>query len=163
MTRYSDNIYSGYQATTSAASSKSAVVLRKVFTFSAVGGTAAITRNATLPPGVENVTSRLYVTQQASATVSNKITVSAGGFDMITVTQFGSATGTAGDTKAGFALFTYIASACATPPVPTTGANNGGEIPIAVTFVPVSADKTGTYKFELSFNRADSNTLGVTA
>lgn len=163
MTRYSDNIYSGFQAPTSAASSKSAVVLRKVYNFAGAGNTTAVTRAGTFPPNTQNLKATLYVTQQGSATVSNKITVSAGGQDLITLTQFGSANGIASDTKVGFATFTYIASACANPPVPTTNQTNGGEIPFAVTFVPVSADKTGTYQIEISFSRADTNTLGVTA
>lgn len=162
MTRYSDNIYSGFQSITSATSSKSAVVLRKTYNFAGAGNTTAVTRNGVFPPGTQNLTARIFITQQASATVSNKITVSAGGFDLVTISQFGSATGVAGDTKVGVVLFTYIASACANPPVPAS-TNNGGEIPFALTFVPVSADKTGTYQVELTFNRADSNTLGVTA
>lgn len=163
MTRWSDNLYSGFQSVTSATSSKSAVTLRKVHNFLATGGTTAQTKTATLPPGVENLTARLFVIQNAvTATVSNKITVSAGGTNLVTIDQFGSAGGMAGDTKAGFARFTYVASACAIPPVPT-GANNGGEIPYSVTFVPVSADTQGNYRIELSFNRADSNTLGITA
>lgn len=162
MTRYSDNIYSGFQGITSASTSKSAVVLRKVYNFAGAGNVTAVTRSGTFPPGVQNLTGRIFITQQASATVSNKITVSAGGFDLFSITSFGSATGVAGDTKAGVATFTYIASACAAPPVPAS-TNNGGEIPFSVTFAPVSADKTGTYQVELTFNRADSNTLGVTA
>lgn len=162
MTRYSDNIYSGYQALTSATSSKSAVVLRKVYNFAGAGNTTAVTRNGVFPPGTQNLTARIFITQQGSATVSDKITVSAGGFDLVTITSFGSATGVAGDTKTSVATFTYIASACANPPVPAS-TNNNGEIPFAVTFLPVSADKTGTYQLELTFNRADSNTLGITA
>lgn len=162
MTRYSDNIYSGFQAVTSALSSKSTVVLRKVYNFAGAGSVTAVTRNGVFPPGAQNLTARIFITQQASATVSDKITVSAGGTDLVTITAFGSATGVAGDTKAGVATFTYVASACANIPVPAS-TNNGGEIPFAVTFLPVSADKTGTYQVELTFNRADSNTLGVTA
>lgn len=162
MTRYSDNIYSGFQGVTSAASSKSVVVLRKVYNFSGAGNTTAVTRTGTFPPGVQNLTARIFITQAASATVSDKITVSAGGFDLVTIDQFGSAAGVAGDTKVGVARFTYIASACAQPPAPAS-TNNGGEIPYALTFLPVSADKVGQYQIELTFNRADSNTLGVTA
>lgn len=162
MTRFSDNIKSGFQSITSATSSASVVALRKVYNFAGAGNTTAVTRSGVFPPGTQNLTARIFITQQGSATVSDKITVSAGGFDLVTIDQFGSATGVAGDTKTSVARFTYIASACASPPVPT-GANNGGEIPFAVTFVPVSADKTGTYQLEITFNRADSNTLGITA
>lgn len=163
MTRYSDNIYSGFQGLTSASTSKSAVVLRKVYNFSGAGNAVAVTRAGTFPPNTQNIKATLYITQQGSATVSDKITVSAGGFDLITITSFGSATGVVGDTKAGVATFTYIASACANPPVPATNQTNGGEIPFAVTFLPVSADKTGNYQLEISFSRADTNTLGVTS
>ncbi len=163
MTRFSDNIYSGFQAATSAASSKSMVVLRKVHNFVGNSTTTAVTKTGTFPPNTQNLTARLFVIQNAtSATVSDKITVSAGGTNLITIDQFGSAGGVAGDTKAGFARFTYIASACAAPPVPATGQVNGGEIPYSVTFVPVSADNQGSYQLELTFNRADTNTLGTT-
>lgn len=160
MTRYSDNIYSGFQAATSANSSKSCVVLRKVHNFNATTGSTTL--SGTFPPNIQNLTARIFITQQGSATASNKITVSAGGTDLITISQFGSATGVAGDTKAGVASFTYVASACAAPPVPAS-TNNGGEIPYSVTFLKSSADKTGTCQIELSFNRADTNTLGITA
>jgi hypothetical protein len=162
MTRYSDNIYSGFQALTSATSSKSPVVLRKVYNFAGAGNATAVTRLGVFPPGAQNLTARIFITQQGSATVSDKITVSAGGFDLVTITSFGSATGVASDTKTSVATFTYIASACASIPVPAS-TTNGGEIPFAVTFLPVSADATSRCQLELSFNRADSNTLGITA
>lgn len=163
MTRYSDNIESGFQALTSATSSKSPVVLRKVYGFNGTGGAASQTKNGVFPPGVENISAKLFIMNAAgSATVSDKITVSAGGTDLVTISQFGSAVGIASDTKAGIALFNYVASACAIPPVPAS-TNNGGEIPFAVTFLPVSADRNGQYRVELTFNRADSNTLGVTS
>lgn len=165
MTRFSDNIYSGFQAATSASSSKSCMVMRKVhrFTQPSTGGTASTTLSGTFPPGAENLTARVFVMQQAtSATASDKITVSAGGTNLIVIDQIGSATGTAGDTKTGFARFTYTASACAILPVPTS-TTNGGEIPYSVTFAPASASKSTDYKVELTFNRADSNTLGITA
>lgn len=162
MTRYSDNIYSGFDAVTSALASRSPVMLCKTYNFAGAGNTTAVTRTGTFPPGVQNVRAEIFVTQQASATVSNKITVSAGGFDMVTIDQFGSATGIASDTKVGVVRFTYIASACANPPLPTS-TNNGGEIPFAVTFVPVSADKTGTYQIRINFNRADQGMTGTTS
>jgi hypothetical protein len=87
MTRFSDNIKSGFQAATSANSSASVVVLRKVYNFAGAGAAAAVTRLGTFPPGAQNLTARLFVTQQASATVSNKITVSAGGFDLVTISS----------------------------------------------------------------------------
>lgn len=157
MTRFSDNIYSGFQAATSAASSESPVLLRKSYNFVAAGGTAPITQTGTFPPNTQNLTATLYVTNAASATTSNKITVSAGGTNLITIDQFGSASGFASNTLTSFARFTYVASACAIVPVPATNTTNGGEIPFAVTFLPVSADKVGTYQFNLTFNRKDMN------
>ncbi len=164
MTRFSDNIYSGIQALTSATSNRSMVSLRKsAFNFSGANNTTAVTKLGVFPAGTENLTATLFITNAASATTSNKITVSAGGQTLVTITSFGSAVGIASNTLAGVATFTYIVSACATVAAPATGQNNGGEIPFAVTFLPVSADKVGTYQLHFSFNRADSNTLPVTS
>lgn len=162
MTRFSDNIYSGFEALTSGTSSRSPVMLCKTYNFAGAGAAAAVTRTGTFPPQVQNLRAEIFITQQASATVSNKITVSAGGFDLVTIDQFGSATGVASDTKASVARFTYIASACANPPAPAS-TNNGGEIPFSVTFLPVSADKTGTYQVKLTYNRADQGLFGTTS
>lgn len=155
MTSFKDNIFSGNIATTSANSSQSIVSLRRTHRWSSVGGTAAITQTGTLPPNTENLSAYLYVIQNGSATVSNKVTVSAGGTNLVVIDQFGSAVGQSGGTLTSFARFTYIASACAQVPAPSP-ANNGGEIPYAVTFVPVSADKTGQYQIHLTFNRVDT-------
>lgn len=155
MTSFKDNIYSGNIATTSANSSLSAVSLRRTHRFTAVGGTTAITQTGTMPPNVENLSGYLFVIQNASATVSDKITVSAGGVNLFVVDQFGSAGGQSGGSLAGFCRFTYVGSACAQVTAPSPAAN-GGEIPYAVTFVPVSADKTGQYQIHLTFNRVDT-------
>lgn len=155
MTSFKDNILSGNIATTSANSSLSSVEMGKTFSFAGAGSTTAVTRTGTLPPNAENVRAQLYVMTAGSATVSNKITVSAGGTTLLTLTQFGSAQGFAGNTLAGFMLATYAASACAQPPVPSPS-SNGGEIPYSVTFLPVSADKTGTYQLRIIYNRADT-------
>jgi hypothetical protein len=164
MTRYCDNIYSGFQALTSATSSKSPVGLNKgQYTFAGAGNATAVTKLGVFPPGTQNLSATLYITNAGSATVSNKITVSAGGTNLTTITSFGSSQGVATYTQAGVATFTYVASACANVPAPATSQTNGGEIPFAVTFLPVSADKIGTYSLVLDFNRADSNTLGVTS
>lgn len=161
MTRYSDPIFSGYEGLTSALSSRSTVVLTRSHDFAGAGNGTAVTRTGVFPPGVQNIAAQLYVTQQGSATVSDKITVSAGGTNLITIDQFGSSQGyAAGNTVTGFARITYVASACAIPPVPAS-TNNGGEIPYSVTFLPVSADKTSTCRIVLSFNRKDDNTLGI--
>lgn len=156
MTRFSDNLYSGFQSITSGTSSMSPVTLRKTHKFTAVGGTAAITQTGTMPPNTENLSGYLFVVANASATVSDKITVSAGGTNLFVVDQFGSAGGQAGGSLAGFCRFAYVASACATVGAPATGQVNGGDIPYSVTFVPVSADKTGVYQLHLTFNRQDT-------
>lgn len=164
MTRYSDNIYSGFQAVTSALSSKSPVTLNRVcgFTAATAGGVTAQTVTGVFPPQVENITARLFIMNAStSASTSDKITVSAGGTNMITFTAIGSAAGVLSQTTAALGVVTYVASACAIPPVPT-GANNNGEIPYAITFLPASASKTTQYRLVLSFNRADTNTLGTT-
>lgn len=161
MTRYSDNIYSGFQAPTSASSSKSAVVLRKIHTF---GGTTA-NFTGTFPPGAENLTAGLYIVKAGtSATTSDKITVSAGGTNLIAITGIGSAEGLLGaGTTAGLGVMTVVASAAASLAVPA-GSNNGGEIPYSIAYVAASAGAAAQrYRLHLTFNRADSNTLGVTA
>lgn len=155
MTGFKDNIYSGNIATTSANSSISPVRLNKTFSFAGAGNTTAVTRSATFPPNVENVMATLYITNAASATVSNKITVSAGGNNLLVIDQFGSATGIASSTTTSIARFTPVVSAMAQPIAPATS-NNGGEIPFSITFVPVSADKVGTYQLHISYNRADT-------
>jgi len=155
MTRYSDNILSGFQAATSAASSQSFVRLGKTHNFTAVGGTTPITQTGTLPPNAQNLLTTLYITNAASATTSDKITVSAGGTNLVVIDQFGSAVGIGSATTTSFARFTYTASACALVPAPAS-TNNGGEIPYSVTFLPVSADKVGTYQLHISFNRKDT-------
>lgn len=155
MTSFKDNIYSGNIATTSANSSQSVVLMGKTHRWSATGGTTPVTQTGTFPPNTENLTVYLYVIQNGSATVSNKITVSAGGTNLVVIDQFGSATGQSGGTLTSFARFTYVASACAQVGAPVS-ANNGGEIPYALTFVPASADKTGQYQVRLTFNRVDT-------
>lgn len=155
MTGFKDNIYSGNIATTSANSSLSSVDMGKTFNFAGAGNTTAVTRTGTFPPNVENVSAYLFITANASATVSNKITVSAGGANLLVIDQFGSAMGQGATTTTSLMRITYQSSACAAPPVPSP-ANNGGEIPYSVTFVPVSADKVGTYQLRLCYNRADT-------
>lgn len=155
MTSYKDNIFSGNIATTSANSSQSPVLLGRTHRWSAAGGTAAITQTGTFPPNTENLTAYLFVIQNGSATVSNKVTVSAGGTNLVVIDQFGSAVGQSGATLTSFARFAYVASACAQVPAPAAS-TNGGEIPYSLTFVPASADKTGQYQVRLTFNRVDT-------
>lgn len=155
MTAFKDNIYSGNIATTSATSSLSFVRMGKTFTFVGNGTATAVTKSAVLPPNVENVVATLYVLNAGSANVSNKITVSAGGNNMIVIDQFGSAQGFASATTTSFGRFTPVASAMAQPVAPASS-NNGGEIPFSVTFLPVTDDTTGSYQLHISFNRADT-------
>lgn len=161
MTRYSDNIYSGYDAVTSALASRSAVLLTKSYDFAGNGTATPVTRTGVFPPRTQNVQMELYITQQGSANVSNKITVSAGGFNLGVIDQFGSASGFALQSTTSLARFTLITSACANPPVPAS-TNNGGEIPFAVTFLPVTDDTTGTYRLVMNYNRADDGGLAST-
>jgi predicted nucleotidyltransferase len=151
MTRFSDNIYSGYQGLTSATSSKSAVGLTKTFRFT--GGGAA-TKNFVLPVGVQNFDAKCYIMAQGSAATSDKITVSAGGVDLITFSAMGSATGVVRQTTTALGTMTVVASACAN--LSTTA-----EVSAAVTLA--SVDTATDYQVQISFNRADTNTLGVTA
>ncbi len=155
MTVFKDNIFSGNIQTTSANSSMSSVEMGKTFTFAGAGNTTAVTRTGTFPPNTENITATLFVMAQGSATVSDKITVSAGGTNLITIDQFGSAAGIAYQTTTGLARFTVVASACAIPPVPSPS-TNGGETPFSVTSLPVSADKTGNYQLRITYNRVDT-------
>lgn len=154
MTRYSDNILSGFQAATSAASSESSVVLVKDFDFNATTGSTTL--SGTFPPNTKNLSAELFITQQGSATTSNKITVSAGGTNLITITSFGSSSGFGSVTTTSFATFTYVASACADVPVPATGQTNGGEIPFSVTFLKDAGDPSGKCRLALYFNRKDT-------
>lgn len=156
MTSFKDNLYTGNLALTSATSSLSPVRLSKTFTFSGNGSATQVTRSAVFPPNTENVIATLYVTNAGSANVSNKITVSAGGNTLVTLDQFGSAVGIGSASLAAFLRVTPIVSAMASPTAPATS-NNGGEIPFAVTFLPVTDDTTGTYQLHISFNRADTN------
>lgn len=155
MTTFKDNIGSGNIATTSANSSIGWVRMTKTFNFSGNGTATPVTRTGTFPPNTENVIATLYVTNAASATVSDKITVSAGGNNLVVFDQFGSATGMGSSSTTSFVRVTPVVSAMASPAAPSPS-NNGGEIPFSVTFLPVSADKTGTYQFHISWNRADT-------
>lgn len=156
MTMFSDNIYSGFAALTSATDSRSPVVLRKVHTFTNAAPAAGATQTGVFPPNVENIRATLYITTPGSATVSDKITVSAGGTDLVTFTAFGSAQGVFDQTVTSLGTVTTNASALAVPPVPAS-TNNGGEIPYSVTYLPVSASRSTGYRVVLTFNRKDTH------
>ncbi len=157
MTLYSDNIYSGFIAATSAAQSAAPVRLSKThrFTQPAGGGAAAITVTGTFPPNTENLSAALYIIANSSATVSDKITVSAGGTNLLSITSFGSTSGYFSQTTTGLGTITVIASACYSVAAPATGQTNGGEIPYSATFLPVSASR-GDYQLVFHFNRKDT-------
>lgn len=138
------------------------VDLCKVHRFTNAAPAVGATLSGTFPPGTQNLRGVLFIIANGSATVSDKITVSAGGTNLLTFDQFGSAQGVFSVTTTSVGRVTVIASACANPPVPASS-TNGGEIPYSVTFLPSSASRSTDYQLKLSFNRADSNTLGVTA
>lgn len=154
MTQFNDNIFSGFTAVTSALSSRSAVALTKSYNFSAVTGSQ--TQKGVFPPNVQNLTATLYVTQQGSANTTSKVTVSAGGIDLLTIDQFGSATGVEDFTTTSFARFTYVASACQLPPVPATNMTNGGEVPFAITYAKDAGDPSSTFTLVLNYSRLDT-------
>lgn len=155
MTRFADNIYSGFQASTSGASSYSPVGLRRTHKFAGNGTATPVTQSGTFPPNTENVIATLYITNAGSANVSNKITVSAGGNNLVVIDQFGSAQGIGSASITALMRVTPVVSALASP-VPPASTTNGGEVPYSVTFLPVTDDTTGTYQLHLSFNRADT-------
>lgn len=157
MTRFSDNILSGFAGLTSAASSQSAVRLCRTHRFTNASPAVGATQTGTFPPNTNNLTGRMWITVNGSATVSDKITVSAGGTNLMTFTSFGSAQGTFAATTTGLGTLTIIASACAIVSPPATGQTNGGEIPYSVTFLPSSASRSTDYQLDLSFNRADTS------
>jgi hypothetical protein len=158
MSRWSDNLYSGYQAISSALSSKSPVLLCKSYY---VSGGAGVTVKipGTFPPGTQNINATVYVVQQGAATTNDNITLYTNGSaaNGQKVLQF-LALGSAANVRA--APSSYIASAAAFPQPPATNQTNGGEIPFEII---VSSTSTAAYSVRIDFNRADTNTLGVTA
>lgn len=150
MTNYADNILSGVTATTTSQSSMSPVQLSRMFQFNATVGNS--TQSAVFPSNTKNLTAEIFITQQGSANTSNKVTVSAGGVTLLTIDQFGSATGYANDTKAAVARFTLVASACAVIVPPATGSNNGGT-PFSVTYLKDAGDPSAACQVNLKFNR----------
>lgn len=149
MTTFGDNIYSGNLAATSAASSVSPTALVRVHRIA--GGTGS-TQTGTFPQGTQNLNARLYIMLNASATVSDKITVSAGGVDFITFTQFGSTAGLLETTLAGLGIKTVVASACGL----VTGAANA-ELTYSVSYPTNTAATGADYQLVLNFNRSDTN------
>lgn len=156
MTRFSDNIYTGMQAQTSALSSKSGALYRRRHRFTAGAGG---TQTGTFPMGTENLDCKVWINQQSvSAATATRLTVSAGGVNLITIAGLGSALGVLRNTQAGLGAITNIASATQV----LTGAA-AAELTYSVTMVAASGDTTGDYTLELQFGRNNTSTLGVTA
>jgi hypothetical protein len=148
MTTYGDNIYSGVQSVTSGASSTSPVVLSRTHRFTG-GGAQNLT--GTFPQGTSNLDAKLYILLNASATVSDKITVSAGGVDFITITQFGSTAGVLRQTTTSLGVLTAVASACAV----VAGAASQ-DLAYNVAYPANTAATGADYQLVLTFNRADT-------
>lgn len=148
MTVFGDNLYSGNLAVTSALSSTSPVVLSK--THRIAGGTGS-TVTGVFPQGTANLDAKLYIMLNASATVSDKITVSAGGTNLITITQFGSTAGVLRGTEVGLGVLTTTASACAV----VAGAASS-ELAYSVTYLANTAATGADYQLVLTFNRKDA-------
>lgn len=152
MTRFTDNIYSGNQAVTSAAASRSPVTLTRTHRFT---GGVSQTQTGTFPIGAMNLDSKLYILANASATVHDKITVSAAGVDFLVWSAFGSAAGIARQTTTGLATYTPVASACAV----LAGAA-AAELSYSVTLA-AGTDATGAdYQLQLTFSRGFADQLG---
>lgn len=155
MTRFSDNIYTGNQAVTSALSSKAPAIFCKEHRF--VGGGSS-TQTGTFPTGTRNLDAKLYINAQtASAATATRFTVSAGGTNLLTITGVGSALGVLRNTQVGLGTLSVIGSACAV----VAGAASS-ELSYSVTVVGASGDTTSNYQLQLLFNRTDTNTLGTT-
>lgn len=147
MTQYSDNIYTGNIAATSALSSKSGAMYHKYHRFT---GGAGGTQTGVFPIGTRNLDCKVWINQQnaASAATVTRFTVSAGGTNLIAVTAIGSAIGVLRNTQVGLGVITNTASATRV----LTGAATA-ELAYAVTLVPASADTTGDFDIQLMFTR----------
>lgn len=145
MTVFGDNIYSGSIGLTSAASSISPVVLSRTHR---IAGGGAVNQTGTFPKGTSNLDAKLYIMLNASATVSDKITVSAGGTDFITITQFGSAAGVLRQTTTGLGVLTTTASACA-----VIANASASDITYNVAYPANTAATGADYQLVLTFNR----------
>jgi len=148
MTTFGDNILSGNIGVTSAASSVSPVLLTKTHR---IAGGAGSTVTGFFPKGTMALDASLYIMLNASATVSDKITVSAGGVDFITISQFGSTSGLLRDTTAGLGILTVTASACAI----VAGAA-AGDLQYSVTYPANTAATGADYLLQLTFSRKDA-------
>lgn len=156
MTRFSDNLLSGFQAVTSALSSKSQVILRRT-AFVSAGANVNVVIAGTLPPLAQDLYGAVYTVQNA-ATAHDTITMyingsASNGTQVMQWTNQGSAA------NARNAPTTLVASACAFPQAPATNASNGGEIPYKIL---VSSVSTASYQIIIDFDRGNSTALGTT-
>lgn len=149
MTGFSDNIYSGLLAPTSAGASYSPVELARTIRFSGGSGTQTIV----FPTGVQNVNANLYILANGSAATTNKITVSAGGTNILTFSSFGSTSGFVEVTTAALGTKSVIASAAAN--LSTTA-----EVTAAVTYL--STDAAVDCQIKIEFTRLRTDPLGNT-
>lgn len=146
MTLYSDNIYTGQIALTSALSSKSGTLFFRTHRFTAGAGG---TQTGVFPQGTVNLDTKVWIRQQSvSAATAARFTVSAGGTNLIAVTGIGSALGVLRTTTAGLGVITNTASATAV----LAGAASA-ELSYSVTMVAASGDTTGDYHVQLMFGR----------
>lgn len=146
MTLYTDNIYTGSIAITSALSSKSGALFSRTHRFA---GGAGGTQTGVFPAGTENLDVKVYIrAQTVSAATATRFTVSAGGTNLIAVTGIGSALGVLRNTQAGLGAITNTASATAV----LAGAA-ASELSYSVTMVAASGDTTGDFSIQLLFNR----------
>jgi NADH:ubiquinone oxidoreductase subunit F (NADH-binding) len=141
MTTFSDNVYSGSQALTSALSSQSEVSLSRTFRFT---GGGAQTQTFVFPTGVQNLNASCYIIQDGSAATTDTITVSAAGTDFITFSSMGSAAGLVETTLAGLGTKTVVASAA-------SNLSTTAEVSAAITLN--SVDTATDYQVQLRFNR----------
>lgn len=150
MTQFSDNIYSGFLAATSAQASTSCVLLSQTY-FASAGANVTVKFPGRFPPNTQNLNAAFYVTQAGAATANSNVNLwingsAPNGQLVLGVSAIGSAQGR-------FAPTVYRASAAASPQPPSTGQTNGGEIPFKLIVSGVSTEAIQTH---ITFNRTDT-------
>lgn len=86
---------------------------------------------------------KLWIEVNGTAATTDKITVSAGGTDLLTITSFGSASGVLRGTTVALGTITNIASA-------TANLSTTAEVSAAATLL--SVDQSAIYSLELMFS-----------
>ena len=150
MSRVSDNLFSGRELATSAASSVAPVVLTK--TYRILGG-ANRTVTGVFPSGTQNLDAKVLIIQDGSAATSDTLTIStsAGATTLGTVTSFGSAGGfIGGNSTTSVGTLTMIASACANIGPSTL------DVEVPFQLLLSSTDAACDYQVQLIFNRQGS-------